>query len=202
MHTHFWGFLRKIFIRWKYPLTYLELQSQMTPCFAEKWENIFLLRVLYFACSEKPLHLFPLGTAKCTPKISKNFLSLHLFGIGMPKRNLFFRKNRKNFLKRLFVSKTSHHLFPLGEGVWGGNSEKRQKICPPGMAGRDIAVKMPVKQRSCSDRSSFFFGVAIQINCSIPYKSAKNIDFLLSLLYNYAVFLYLPESEGEKWIWM
>ena len=135
MHTHFWGFLRKIFIRWKYPLTYLELQSQMTPCFAEKWENIFLLRVLYFACSEKPLHLFPLGTAKCTPKISKNFLSLHLFGIGMPKRNLFFRKNRKNFLKRLFVSKTSHHLFPLGEGVWGGNSEKRQKICPPGMAG-------------------------------------------------------------------
>lgn len=156
--------------------------------------------MLYFACSEKPLHLFPLGTAKCTPKISKNFLSLHLFGIGMPKRNLFFRKNRKNFLKRLFVSKTSHHLFPLGEGVWGGNSEKRQKICPPGMAGRDIAVKMPVKQRSCSDRSSFFFGVAIQINCSIPYKSAKNIDFLLSLLYNYAVFLYLPESEGEKWI--
>ena len=78
--------------------------------------------------------------------------------------------------------------------------KKGKKICPPGMAGRDIAVKMPVKQRSCSDRSSFFFGVAIQTNCSIPYKSAKNIDFLLSLLHNYAVFLYLPESEGEKWI--
>ena len=43
-----------------------------------------------------------------------------------------------------------------------------------------------------------FFRVVIQINCSIPYKSAKNIDFLTGLLYNYAVFLYLPESEGEK----
>ena len=31
-------------------------------------------------------------------------------------------------------------------------------------------------------------------------KSAENIDFLLGLLYNYAVFLYLPESEGKKWI--
>lgn len=78
--------------------------------------------------------------------------------------------------------------------------KKGKKIYPPGVAGRDIAVKMPVKQRSCSDRRSFFFGVAIQTNCFIPYKSAKNIDFLLSLLYNYAVFLYLPESEGEKWI--
>ena len=78
--------------------------------------------------------------------------------------------------------------------------KKGKKICPPDMAGRNIAVKMLVKQRSCSIGATSFFGVAIKTNCSIPYKSAKNIDFLLSLLYSYAVFLYLPESEGEKWI--
>lgn len=68
------------------------------------------------------------------------------------------------------------------------------------MAGRDIAVKMPVMKEAVPIGAASFFGVAIQTNCSIPYKSAKNIDFLLSLLYNYTVFLYLPESEGEKWI--
>ena len=78
--------------------------------------------------------------------------------------------------------------------------KKGKKICPPDMAGRNIAVKMLAKQRSCSDWSGFFFRATIQTNCSIPYKSAKNIDFLLGLLYNYTVFLYLPESEGEKWI--
>lgn len=31
-----------------------------------------------------------------------------------------------------------------------------------------------------------------------PYKSAKIIDFLPTLLYNYTVFLYLSESEGNK----
>ena len=46
-------------------------------------------------------------------------VAVHLFGIGMPKRNLFFRKNRKNFLKRLSISKTSPHLFPSGEGFRG-----------------------------------------------------------------------------------
>jgi len=52
----------------------LELQSQMTPCFAEKNEKIFfLLRVLYFVCSEKPLHLFPLGTGKFQPCFKKYF---------------------------------------------------------------------------------------------------------------------------------
>ena len=35
-------------------------------------------------------------------------------------------------------------------------------------------------------------------NRFIPYKSAKNIDFLPGLPYNYAAFLYLPESEDDK----
>ena len=55
--------------------------------------------------------------------VSKNVLlfakPLHLFGIRRLKRNLFFRENRKIFLKRLFVSKVFPHLFPLGEGILG-----------------------------------------------------------------------------------
>ena len=110
--------------------------------------------------------------------------------------------NLKNFFDKAVCLKNIPSLVPTGRGHLGIVVPKKgKKICPPGVAGSDIAVKkIPAKQRSCSDRSSFFFGVAIQINCSIPYKSAKNIDFLLSLLYNYTVFLYLPESEGEKWI--
>lgn len=110
--------------------------------------------------------------------------------------------NLKNFFDKAVCLKNIPSLVPTGRGHFGIVVPKKgKKICPPGVADSDIAVKkIPAKQRSCSDRSSFFFGVAIQINCSIPYKSAKNIDFLLSLLYNYTVFLYLPESEGEKWI--
>lgn len=90
-------------------------------------KNSFLLYAPLFSafCS----HLLPKSPASgkaaphrerpiAPPKSQKN-LSLHLFGIGMPKRNLFFRKNRKTFLKRLFISKTSPHLFPLREGVCG-----------------------------------------------------------------------------------
>ena len=155
MHTHFWGFLRKIFIQWKYPLTYLELQSQMTPYFTEK------MRKYFFGCgcfillapknpftyshweqtnahpkSQKIFYPFTYlelrsWNAPCFYKNGEKYFfrlralillaqkSLHLFGIGMPKRNLFFRKNRKNFLRRLFVSKAFPHLFPLGKGVWG-----------------------------------------------------------------------------------
>ena len=35
-------------------------------------------------------------------------------------------------------------------------------------------------------------------NRFIPYKSAKNIDFLPGLPYNYAAFLYLPETQDDK----
>ena len=108
---------------------------------------------------------------------------------------------QKNFFEKTVCIKNIPSPVPTGRGCLGTVILKKgKKISPPETAGRDMRKKMPVKQRSCSDRSSFFFGVAIQTNCSIPYKSAKNIDFLLSLLHNYAVFLYLPESEGEKWI--
>ena len=67
---------------------------------------------------------------------------------------------------------------------------KKAKNKPPETAGRDMR-KYAGKAKKLFRLEQLFFGVAIQINCSIPYKSAKNIDFLLSLLYNYAVFLYL-----------
>jgi len=78
--------------------------------------------------------------------------------------------------------------------------KKGKKISPPETAGRGICEKYAGKAKKLFRLEQLFFRVVIQINCSIPYKSAKNIDFLTGLLYNYAVFLYLPESEGEKWI--
>ena len=92
MHTHFRAFFKKFFEKiylftcshWevpnyrvflkifylvKSPLTYLELQSQMTPYFTEKMRKYFLSGCgsFYFSCPEKPFHLFPLGATKCTP---------------------------------------------------------------------------------------------------------------------------------------
>lgn len=88
----------------------------------------------------------------------------------------------------------------LGYGVWGQHSRKRTKNLPAGDGGLKYKQKIPEKQRICSNWSSFFFRVGSQINGFIPYKSAKNIDLPVNLLYDYAIFLYLPESEGEKWI--
>ena len=119
MHTHFRAFFKKFFEKiylftcshWevpnyrvflknfystKSPLTYLELQSQMTPCFSEKMKKYFFsYEIVCFYLPQK---------------------SLHLFGIGRSKRNLFFRKFEK-FLKRLSVSKNTLYLFLLAESV-------------------------------------------------------------------------------------
>lgn len=121
MHTHFRAFSRKFFWEKILPFTYLELQSQMTPYFTEKMRKYFLSGcwMAYFYLSKKVPSLIPTENSQMHPLNLKKFLSLHLFGIGMPKRNLFFRKNIKISIKKLFISKTSLHLFPLGEGIWG-----------------------------------------------------------------------------------
>ena len=49
---------------------------------------------------------------------SQKFLIPSLIGIERSKRNLFFRKNRKNIEKAACLKK-SPYLFPLGECVWG-----------------------------------------------------------------------------------
>lgn len=93
----------------------------------------------------------------------KNFLSgkkpSHLFGIERSKRTLFFRKKAKNFFEKTICLKNIPSLVPTGRGHLGIVIQKKgKKICPPGVAGRDIAVKeIPAKQRSCTDWSSFFF---------------------------------------------
>jgi len=98
--------------------------------------------------------------------------------LGCQNATCFSGKTEKLFKKTVYL-KNIPSLVPTERGHLGIVVPKKgKKICPPEMAGRNIAVKMPVKQRSCSEWSSFFFGVAIQTNCSIPYKSAKNIDFL------------------------
>jgi hypothetical protein len=85
-------------------------------------KNIFSIEGLDSACSKSPFTYSHWEEANSNP-VSKNILlfakPLHLFGIKRLKRNLFFRKSRKIFLKKLFISKTSPHLFPLGEGIWG-----------------------------------------------------------------------------------
>lgn len=102
-----------------YPFTYLELRSRNAPCFYRNFEKYFFRLRALILLDQKIPSLIPTENSQMHPLNLKKFLSFHLFGIGMPKRNLFFRKNRKIFLKRLSISKTSPHLFPLGKGVWG-----------------------------------------------------------------------------------
>lgn len=86
------------------------------------WKIFFSIESLDSACSKSPFTYSHWEEANSNP-VSKNILlfakPLHLFGIRRLKRNLFFRESRKIFLKKLFISKTSPHLFPLGEGIWG-----------------------------------------------------------------------------------
>lgn len=66
--------------------------------FHRKNEKIFFirLRALYFACPEKAFSLIPTENSKMHTLNRNKFLPLHLFGIGVSKRNLFFRKKAKN----------------------------------------------------------------------------------------------------------
>ena len=116
----FWGFSKKLFEKiypftcshWevpnyrvflknfylvKSPLTYLELQSQMTPYFTEKIRKYFFrLRALYFACPEKAFSLIPTENSKMHTLNRKKFVPIHLFGIGVLERTLFSEKRQKN----------------------------------------------------------------------------------------------------------
>ena len=58
--------------------------------------------------------------------ISKN-LSLHLFGIWVQKRNLSFRKNRKNFFEKIICIKNIPSLVPTGRGCLGTVILKKAK---------------------------------------------------------------------------
>ena len=97
-------------------------KSKRTLFLQKFWKIFFSIEGLDSACSKSPFTYSHWEEANSNP-VSKNILlfakPLHLFGIRRLKRNLFFRESRKIFLKKLFISKTSPHLFPLGEGIWG-----------------------------------------------------------------------------------
>lgn len=81
------------------------------------------------------LHLFGIGKLKRTlflRKICKNIFCplaewfillvkkiLSLIWNSSAKTQPVFKKYLKDFFKRIFISKTSLHLFPLGEEIWG-----------------------------------------------------------------------------------
>lgn len=92
-----------------------EMHTHFRAFFKKFFEKIYL-----FTCSHWEVQNYRV--------FLKNFLSgkkpSHLFGIERSKRNLFFRKKTKIFLKRRFVSKISPHLFPLAEDIWGRQSQK------------------------------------------------------------------------------
>ena len=86
----------------------------------------------------------------------KNFSSgkkpSHLFGIERSKRNLFFRKKAKIFLKRRFVSK-----YPLTCSHWqrifgDSNLEKRQKNLPSNIGGHTFNTKNIIGLLKYSER--------------------------------------------------
>ena len=148
MHTHFRAFFKK-FLEKIYPLTcshwevpnyrvFLKnflsgkkpshlfgIAKPNDTLFHRKNEKKFLLGWgwLYFLAEKAP-SLIPTGSVQMHTLNRKKFLPLHLFGIERSKRNLFFRKKAKIFLKRRFVSKISPHLFPLAEDIWGRQSQK------------------------------------------------------------------------------
>ena len=125
----FLRFSKKNFYSVKRPPHLFGIAKPNDTLFHRKNEKIFFIRLwaLYFACSENSLHLFPLGVAKCTPKISKNFLSLHLFGIERSKRTLFSRKMAKNFFEKTVCLKNIPSLVPTGRGHLGTSISKSKK---------------------------------------------------------------------------
>lgn len=120
MHTHFWDFLRKIFILWKALLTYSELQSQMTPYFTEKMRKyIFRLREALFCLPRKSSLTYSHRERSNAHPEAQKILPLHLFGIERSKRTLFFRKKAK----KLPANTGGHKKIPTGALPMG------KKIC-------------------------------------------------------------------------
>ena len=108
----------KNFLSGKIPLTYLELQSQMTPYFTEKMRKYFLVAGALFCLLWKLPSLIPTGRGRMHTLNLKNFLSLHLFGIEKPKRTLFLQKFWKIFFRLralILLAQKVPSLIPTGK---------------------------------------------------------------------------------------
>ena len=120
----------KIFPNEKPPHSFGQRGPKCTPIFGLSSKKFFE-KIYLFTCSHWEVPNYRV--------FLKNFLSgkkpSHLFGIERSKRNLFFRKKAKIFLKRRFVSKhpltCSHWQRIFGDS----NLEKRQKNLPSNIGG-------------------------------------------------------------------
>ena len=118
------GCFWKIFYLVKSPLTYLELQSQMTPYFTEKMRKYFLgCGCFIFLAPKNPFTYSHRERPNAHPESQKIFTPSLIWNWEV-KTHPVFQKKQKIFLKRRFVSKISPHLFPLAEDIWGRQSQK------------------------------------------------------------------------------
>ena len=111
MHTHFRAFSRKFFEK-KFTLHLFGITKPNDTLFLRKTEKYFFrLRVLYFACPKKVPSLILTENGQMHPLISKNYPFTYL-ELECQNATCF----REKFLK------------------------KNKKICPPGVAGKEILL--------------------------------------------------------------
>ena len=138
----FWGFSKKILLK-IYPFTYSHWEVQNYRVFlknflsGKKLSHLFgiakpndtlfhrKIRKYFFGCgwlyflAEKAPSLIPTGSSQMHTLNRKKFYPFTYLELRGQNAPCFSEKRQKIFLKRRFVSKTSPHLFPLAEDIWG-----------------------------------------------------------------------------------
>ena len=102
----------------KSPLTYLELQSQMTPYFTEKMRKCFFrLWVLYFCFPQKVSSLIPTARNQMHTLNLKKFYPFTYLELGSRNAPCFHKKFEKYFVRLwdglFYLPKKSFHLFGI-----------------------------------------------------------------------------------------
>ena len=135
-------FQDKFFIYRKYPLTYLELQSQMTPYLTEKMRKYFSVAGALFCLLQKTPSLISTESRQTHTLNLKKFFILSLIWNWDAKTQPVFQEKQKNFFEKTVYLKNIPSLVPAWKGCLGTVILKKgKKICPPGMAGRNIAER-------------------------------------------------------------
>lgn len=134
------GFFSKIFLRKNLPFTYLELQSQMTPCFTEKNEKIFFgCGCFILLASKKPFTYSHWEQPNAHPKSQKIFYPFTYLELRSRNAPCFYKKFEKYFFRLrvlILLAQKVPSLIPTGRGHLGIVIPKKgKKICPPDMAG-------------------------------------------------------------------
>ena len=143
----FLGFFSKIFWEKILPFTYLELQSQMTPYFTEKWENIFSVAGALFCLPKKVPSLIPTENGQMHPLISKKFIPSLIWNWEVETHPVFTKN-----LKNIFCSVVGQLIFACLKSPFTylelecQNAtcfrekflKKNKKICPPEVASKEF----------------------------------------------------------------